>query len=178
MRPKDAVSEALRISLVDDEVVFLGEGAVNFSMTPDAARITLQRLADVLEQASVGPSPPRAAPIILMVEDEPLVRELGAAVLQSAGYVVIEAEGATEALHALEAEADIHLLFTDVRIPGKLNGLELAHLVNDRWPAIRLLIASGHLHPEPGQLPAKGRFLRKPYALTEMLRHVDELIAA
>ncbi len=62
-------------------------------------------------------------------------------------------------------------------MPGEFDGLELAHRVSDRWPAIPLLIASG-LTPEQRRLPAKGRFLSKPYVAADVLRHVGELIAA
>lgn len=168
MSPKSALDRPLQITVIDGEAVFLGEGAVNFSMTLEAARRTLGRLAEVLRQ------PVR---IILLVEDEPIVRELGVSALEGAGYGVIVAGNAADAMKALEAGAQVHLVFTDIQMPGEFDGLELAHRVNDRWPAIHLLIASGR---ELGdrQMPAKGRFLSKPYAAAEMLRHVGELTAA
>jgi CheY-like chemotaxis protein len=147
--------------------VFLGAGAVNFSMTLAAARRTLDVLISVL----------RTPPVVLMVEDEPLVREMGVTILEAAGYVVITAGTAEEALRALEAGAQVHLVFTDIQMPGDFDGLELARRVSDRWPAIPLLIASGRSLEERG-LPAKGRFLPKPYIAADVLRHVGELTAA
>jgi CheY-like chemotaxis protein len=167
MSPKSPLGSPLRITLIEGEVVFLGEGAVNFSMTLAAARLTLDRLLEVL----------RRPPVVLMVEDEPLVREIGVTFLEAAGYVVITAETAIEALRALEDGALVHLVFTDVQMPGDFDGLELAHRINDRWPAIHLLIASGRSLGDM-TLPAKGRFLAKPYVAADVLRHVGEMIAA
>ena len=181
MRAKDAVSQPLEVTTVGDEVVFLGEGAVNFSMTHEAARVTFQRLADVLHQIASRPGADMteaSAPVVLLVEDEPMIRHLGVVVLQEAGYAVIEAGGAAEALDALEAGLKIHLLFTDIQIPGSLDGLQLAHLVSQRWPAIRLLICSGAVEPQPHDLPTEGKFLPKPYAVDDLLRQVERMVAA
>ena len=167
MSPKSPLDRPLRITLVEGEVVFLGEGAVNFAMTLPAARQTLDRLAEVLQRP----------PVVLMVEDEPVVRALGVTILEDAGYLVIEAETAAEALRALEEGIEVHLVFTDIQMPGEFDGLELAHRINDRWPAIHLLIASGR-GLEERTIPAKGRFLPKPYLAADMLRHVGELTAA
>ena len=87
MRPKSPVGSPLSVTLIEGEVEFLGEGAVNFSMTLAAARLTRDRMIEVL----------RTPPVVLMVEDEPIVRELGVTILESAGYVVIEASTAVEA---------------------------------------------------------------------------------
>ena len=167
MRPKSPVGSPLSVTLIEGEVEFLGEGAVNFSMTLAAARLTRDRMIEVL----------RTPPVVLMVEDEPIVRELGVTILESAGYVVIEAATAVEALRALEAGAQVHLVFTDIQMPGEFDGLELAHRISDRWPAIHLLVASG-FGPGDRSLPAGGRFLPKPYRAADVLRHVGELTAA
>jgi DNA-binding NtrC family response regulator len=108
--------------------------------------------------------------------DEPLIRRLGVVALEEAGYAVIQAEDAAEALDALEAGREIHRLFTDIQIPGSLDGLQLAHLVSRRWPTVRLLICSGKVHPD--ELPTDGEFLPKPYAVEDMLKQVSRLIAA
>ena len=167
MPPKSPLGSPLSITLLEGEVVFLGEGSVNFSMTLDAARLTLDHLEKVLQRP----------PVVMIVEDEPVVLALGVAILESAGYVVIAAGTAVEALRALEAGAQVHLVFTDVQMPGEFDGLELARRISDRWPAIPLLIASGRSLKEP-VLPARGRFLPKPYVAADVLRHVGELIAA
>jgi CheY-like chemotaxis protein len=180
MRPKNPVSEPFEVAFIDGEVVFLGDGAVNFSMTVPAATATLRRLAQTLLLAPVtaagSHTNAQAATVVLLVEHEPLLRELGATVLQDAGYKVIEAAGAADAIKALEA-AKVNVLFTDIQIPGDLDGLALAHLVSQRWPTVRLLICSGRLQPEAGALPSAGKFMRKPYGLDEMLATVGELAA-
>jgi CheY-like chemotaxis protein len=169
MRVKQALDQALQIVTVDGEVVFLGDGAVNFSMTPSAARQTLRNLADAL-----GPDA-KAVVIILLVEDEPLIRELSVTVLEDAGFHVIAAEDAMQALKMLESGLDPKVLFTDVHMPGDIDGLQLAHAVRERRPRIEVLVSSGASFPTPDELPARGRFLRKPYTLEEMVRHVGEL---
>lgn len=179
MPAKAAMTEPLQVTLIEGEIVFLGDGPVNFSMALPAARETLRNLSRVLmEFASEDLDGPLDAPVILLVEDEPLIRQLGSIVLRDAGYAVIEAEAAAEALNALETGIQVHLLFTDIQLPGDLNGLELARLVRDRWPQVRLLVCSGQVKPAPGDLPSQGRFLSKPYRLDDMLRRVAEVIAA
>ena len=103
-------------------------------------------------------------PVVLVVEDEPLVRMDAADVLEQAGFEVIEAADARSAQEALERRSDIGVLFTDVQMPGAMNGLDLAWLVHDRWPRIGLVITSGHLRPEQQGLPDGAVFIAKPYA--------------
>jgi CheY-like chemotaxis protein len=174
MTPPKPIDEPFRVTCVDDELVFLGPGPIGFSMTPAAARLSFQSLAAALLASAATP----AELVVLLVDDEPLVREAGAALLADAGYVVIEAAGAAQALLVLETGVAVHLLFTDIQMPGDLDGLGLAHAVSDRWPLIKLLISSAHAAPAAGALPTHGRFMAKPYAATEMLRHIDELLAA
>ncbi len=107
------------------------------------------------------PTSPR--PVVLIVEDEPLVRMDAADVLEHAGFEVIEAADARSAQQALDRRSDIRVLFTDVQMPGAMNGLELAWLVHQRQPQICLVITSGHLQPEQQSLPDKAVFIAKPY---------------
>jgi two-component system, response regulator PdtaR len=116
-------------------------------------------------------------PVVLLVEDEPLVRMFGADVLEEAGYEVVEAADGDEALLMLEARSDVNVLFTDVNMPGSLDGLGLARLVHERRPAIKLLIASGQVRLNDDEIPDSGRFLPKPYAPADILREVRNLIA-
>ncbi len=167
---------------IGDEVVFVGSGAVNFAMTRQAAQQTLEALAATLDfHASVTSLDRLRAPekrVILLVDDEPIIRAWGTGVLEEAGYVVIEARDAQEAMDTLQGGVEVHLVFTDVQMPGALDGLQLAHLVQERWPAIRLLICSGRVALDRQALPAAGRFLKKPYEAEEMLKHVPELVAS
>ena len=182
MRPKDPYDQPLRVAEIQGEIVFLGEGPVHFSMTREAAAQTLCNLADALahphdpleDEAETGAL---AATRVLVVEDEPLVRRLAASMLEDAGYAVIQAEGPDQALRALETRSEIHLLFTDIQMPGELDGLELARLVRRRWPRVRLLVTSGAMPVENVSLPSGGRFLPKPYHAADVLRCVGELMA-
>jgi CheY-like chemotaxis protein len=116
--------------------------------------------------------------IILVVEDEWLVRQTSADELADAGYEVREAANAQEALAILEVEARVAVVFTDVNMPGDLDGLALARLVVVRWPRVRLLVTSGGAMVGPGDVPDDGRFIAKPYSLSRMRSMVDELLAA
>jgi|UPI0004BC9881 CheY-like chemotaxis protein len=126
---------------------------------------------------SHGPS--LVLPIILLVEDEPLVRLFCADVLEEEGFVVIETGNAEEALLVLETRDDILVLFTDINMPG-LNGLELAGRVHERWPHIQLVLTSGRERPSPDEMPDHGCFIAKPYhpdAVVDMIRTVAERVS-
>jgi CheY-like chemotaxis protein len=116
---------------------------------------------------------------IVVAEDEVLIRMNAVDFLTEAGFEVIEAGHADEALTILgDQAADIHLLFTDVHMPGTMNGLELAHHARAHWPWIALLVVSGHAKPNTEELPEGSRFLTKPYDLDQVIGHVRELVAA
>ena len=105
--------------------------------------------------------PPR--PVVLLVEDELFVRMATADALMDAGFEVIETANAHAAQEILRCRTDIRVLFTDVQMPGTMNGLELASLVHREWPHISVVITSGHLEPNSGHLPEKAAFIAKPY---------------
>jgi CheY-like chemotaxis protein len=115
--------------------------------------------------------------IILLVEDEALVRMLASEILtEEAGYRVIEAVNADEALTLLEARHDVRLIFTDVDMPGSLNGFTLARLMDMRWPEIGIIVTSGHTSPGVGDLPKGARFLPKPYRPSDLINLVQEVL--
>ncbi len=116
-------------------------------------------------------------PTVLIVEDEEIVRMIGSDILEQGGYHVIEAANASEALQRLEHGAEVMVLFTDVNMPGTPDGFGLARLVNDRWPEVKILVASGAVAPQPGDLPDTGLFLSKPYRADELLTMVRGLAA-
>jgi CheY-like chemotaxis protein len=129
----------------------------------------------------VSPSAPdtsRPPPSILIVEDEAFVRLLGAGMLAHAGFKVIEAADGDEALELLEAESDVQLLFTDVNLPGIIDGMALVRQVHERWPRIGIIVVSGQASPQPGELPPGCLFHRKPYDEASVIRHAHELTAA
>jgi DNA-binding NtrC family response regulator len=114
--------------------------------------------------------------VILVVEDEPLIRMNAAVLLEDEGYEVIEAANARAALTVLEQrDGDLDALFTDVDMPGDMNGLELAGVVHRRWPSIALLITSGVVRM-PVALPGCGAFIEKPYNTRAPVRMIRELI--
>ena len=115
---------------------------------------------------------------VVVAEDELLIRMLAAEVLTEAGFKVIEAIHAREALRVFDAQAvSIHVLVTDIYMPGVMNGLELAHHVRGHWPWIGLLVVSGNPRPSANELPRGCRFLPKPYDPEHVVDHVRELIS-
>src|SRR5277367_1946469 len=116
-----------------------------------------------------------AKPLILVVEDEPLLRFNATDALEEAGFSVTEANNAETALEVLEARRDVRMLFTDVHMPGSFDGMELARQVHRRWPHILLMITSGRERPS-AEIPDNGRFIAKPYRHKELVGRVNELL--
>jgi len=99
--------------------------------------------------------------------------------LDEAGFQVLEATNADEALALLEARSDeVQVLFTDVDMPGSMNGMALAEQVYQRWPHVLLLISSGCARPDPHEIPDHGHFVPKPYHGATLVRHITEMIQA
>ena len=118
-------------------------------------------------------------PIVFLVEDELLVRMTAADELEEAGFKVLEAANADVALKVLESHSDeVVVLFTDVHMPGSMDGMELAEQVHARWPHVRILISSGYARPHQNEIPDDGRFMPKPYHAETLVRHVYELVGA
>ncbi len=114
--------------------------------------------------------------VVLLVEDEPLVRLLGADVLEDAGFEVIEATNADEAIALLKRHHDVRVLWTDVDMPGSLNGFEFARFVSQGWPEVAVLVTSGKMAPGPGDLPRHGAFIPKPYRPETVIQRIRELM--
>jgi two-component system, response regulator PdtaR len=111
---------------------------------------------------------------LVMVVDDDVFERMGAFYMFSdAGYRVLEAGNADDALRFFESNADVRLLFTDVSMPGLMSGSDLAHQVAARWPAIGIIVTSGRPRPEP--LPLGTQFHAKPYEPTNVLRHAREM---
>lgn len=105
-----------------------------------------------------------AAPrTILVVEDELFIRMMAADTLLDAGFAVLEAGDAAEAMHVLANAAEIAVLFTDVNMPGDMDGIALAHHTAGNYPAIGVIVTSGGSWISEDRLPCRGRFLAKPY---------------
>src|SRR5215204_3271789 len=127
----------------------------------------------------MDPSPCRDTPIVLVAEDEPLVRMVAIDILEDAGWTVIEAANAEAALSVLNQRSDVQVLITDVEMPpGPLNGFDLARLTHEQFPQVSVIIVSGKVRPRPGDLPSGARFVQKPYSATTLTRLVHETIAS
>jgi CheY-like chemotaxis protein len=111
---------------------------------------------------------------LVMVVDDDVLERMGASYMFSdAGYRVLEAGNADEALRFFESNADIRLLFTDVSMPGSMSGSDLARVVAERWPNIAIIMTSGRPRPEP--LPLGTQFHAKPYEQNNVLRQAREM---
>ncbi len=105
---------------------------------------------------------------VLVVEDEPITRMDVVDQLEEGGFKVFEAPDADRAIKILEANPAIRILFTDVDMPGSMDGLKLAAAVRDRWPPIRIVVASGLRKINMDALPDNSRFFSKPYNVNEI----------
>src|SRR6201986_2791272 len=114
-------------------------------------------------------------PVVLVVEDEFLLRMDAADVIGAAGFEVLEAANADEAITILEARSDITVVFTDIQMPGSMDGLKLARAVRGRWPPIKIIATSGHLDVGESDRPEGGRFLPKPYSAGQVAGVLREL---
>ena len=115
-------------------------------------------------------------PAVLIVEDEPLVRLSAVKVIEDAGFEVIEAANADEAIRILENRSDIRVVFTDIHMPGSMDGLKLAHAVRDRWPPIKIIVTSGHDQVTEQDLPEGGCFFAKPYDPIQITNTLHEWV--
>ena len=103
-------------------------------------------------------------PVVLLVEDEQLLRMDAVEMISSAGFDVVEAANADDAIEILEVRRDIDVVFTDIQMPGSMDGLKLARAVRGRWPPIKIVATSGLVDVGEKDLPEGGRFLAKPYS--------------
>jgi two-component system, response regulator PdtaR len=117
--------------------------------------------------------PDRAA-TVLVVEDEVLIRMLAADSLLDSGYTVLEAGDAAEALEILASHDEVDVLFTDVNMPGPMDGIDLARLLHDRRPDVGLVITSGRGTPDPARLPMSSLYLAKPYLPRQLAAAVQK----
>jgi two-component system, response regulator PdtaR len=120
---------------------------------------------------------PRSRPAILVVEDDALLRMHAVAIVEDAGFDAIEAANADEAIAVLEQRDDITLLFTDIQMPGSMDGLKLAHAVRNRWPPIKIIVVSGQMQVTQNDLPENSRFFGKPFHAAKMIRELQDLVA-
>jgi len=115
--------------------------------------------------------------VVLIVEDESLVRMTAVDMIEEAGFDVLEATNADEAILLLEARPDITVVFTDIEMPGSMDGLRLAQAIRGRWPPIKIIATSGRYVIGDGELPSGGLFLAKPYSSAQISSALRDLTA-
>lgn len=114
---------------------------------------------------------------VLVVEDEPLIRMDIADHLRDLGFEVAEAANATEALLVLAGKPDVQVMFTDIDMPGGIDGLKLAAAVRDRWQPIKIILTSGHRKVAMTELPEDSRFFTKPYTGDAVASAMREMVS-
>src|SRR4051794_13017102 len=119
-----------------------------------------------------------AVPNVLIVEDEMVLRMRAVDIVEDAGFRAVEAVNADQAMSVLESRSDISLLFTDIQMPGSMDGLMLAHAVHTRWPAIKIILVSGQVNPTDAERPADSRFFGKPFAVQHMITELQAMVGA
>jgi CheY-like chemotaxis protein len=122
--------------------------------------------------------PARPSAAVLIAEDEPLIRMGAVYLVEGAGFKVYEAGSADAAIALLELHKEICLIFTDVDMPGSMDGLKLAHYVRRRWPPVKIIVTSGHVKVTEESLPTGALFLPKPYDPAEITQKIRQTVAA
>jgi two-component system, response regulator PdtaR len=116
-------------------------------------------------------------PVVLLVEDEPLVRLTQVDILREAGFWVLEAQDADEAFETLRRRQGVSVVLTDVNMPGSIDGFEFARLVAQGWPEVGVMVISGKAFPDDGDLPATAMFVAKPVHPDALVEHLNRLMA-
>ena len=117
-------------------------------------------------------------PNVLVVEDEMILRMRAVNLVEDAGFCPVEAVNADQAMSILESRSDISLLFTDIQMPGSMDGLKLAHAVHERWPSIKIILVSGQMKPSDAERPADSRFFGKPLGVEQMITELQAMVGA
>lgn len=113
---------------------------------------------------------------VLVVEDETIIRLAMVSDMEQAGFSVAEARNADEAIAILEHRPDIHAIFSDIQMPGSMDGIDLANLVARRWPEKRIVMTSGAGGPRPDRLPAQSRYVAKPYESRQVVAAIASIV--
>ncbi len=114
--------------------------------------------------------------VVLVVEDELMLRMRAVDIVQDAGFESLEAINADEAIRILESRADISVLFTDIQMPGSMDGLKLAHLTHARWPHIKIMLVSGQIAVTDADKPDDAKFFPKPLEISQMVLELQDMV--
>jgi len=116
-------------------------------------------------------------PLVLIVEDEPLLRLFAVDMIEDAGFETVEAANSIEAVKILESRPDIRIVFTDVDMPHGMDGIRLAACIRDRWPPIKIIITSGKPLPNRVSIPAQTVFFPKPFRQDRVIETLKDMAA-
>jgi CheY-like chemotaxis protein len=114
--------------------------------------------------------------IVLVVEDEMMLRMRAVDIVEDAGYTPVEAVDADEAFAILQSRTDIALLFTDIQMPGSMDGLQLAHAAYEQWPRLKIILVSGQLKLSSAEIPRDSRFFGKPLVSGQIIAEMQDMI--
>ena len=114
--------------------------------------------------------------VVLVVEDELMLRMRAVDIVQDAGFEPVEAISADEAIKILETRSDISVLFTDIQMPGSMDGLKLAHVTHTRWPHIKIILVSGQIAVTDADKPDDARFFPKPLEISQMIVELQNMV--
>jgi CheY-like chemotaxis protein len=116
-------------------------------------------------------------PVVLVVEDEPLLRLAAVDMVEDAGFEAVQAADATQAVRILESRTDIRIVFTDVDMPRGMDGIRLAAAIRDRWPPIEIILTSGYTVPAKLDMPPRAVFFPKPYREEQVVAELRRMAA-
>ncbi|RYY29358.1 MAG: response regulator [Sphingomonadales bacterium] len=119
---------------------------------------------------------PVSPPVVLVVEDEMVLRMRAVDIVEDAGFIPIEAVSADQAIEILESRDDISVLFTDIQMPGSMDGLKLAHAAHSRWPHIKIILVSGQIAVTEADKPSDSKFFPKPLEIQQMILELQEMV--
>ncbi len=122
------------------------------------------------------PSSQQQSPVIVLVDEEPTIRQATARHLQEAQFEVLEATDSDAALTLLEKRSAVHALVTDAHLPGRIDGFELAGRARERWPELAVVMMSGHSDATSGPVPDGAEFVAKPYLSTHLVPALNRLL--
>jgi two-component system, response regulator PdtaR len=115
--------------------------------------------------------------VVLVVEDEPLLRMDTVDMVEEAGFEAVEAANATQAMHVLEDRDDIRIILSDIDMPPGMDGMELVAIVRNRWPPIEIILVSGQISSASVRLPERGVFFSKPYRQRDLVTAMQQMAA-
>lgn len=119
----------------------------------------------------------RSKTVVLVVEDEPLLRMNTVDMVEDAGFEAVEAANARQAMEALEDRSDIQIILSDIDMPPGIDGMQLVAIVRERWPPIEIILVSGHIASADVRLPERGVFFSKPYRWPDLLAAMSRMAA-